>query len=817
MLMFWNFVSTFWDKLTSLDREQWENFWSGLSGMSSDLINKSTRFETVTSLTNQTDTTDYYDIKIGPLYSQPTDLDPTDQNSNNIIKPIGTVVLEPVDGVYNDLIEITADDYYKIRSIGIGQYVVIGDKYFEISNLLSSEESDGRPCSIEINSTINIVSQSDIGAFGIRAEKDVSDYKVLIRLGADQDVIWYDDGVEIVVAPESTVSSIVASANAANSWGYLYSKSTNENVPILNYDTDLYPESAFTFSTLPEFVEFEDPSGRFYQSGAMEWHWYDGYDSGTGTDDNGYFTFDKLKYMIQVNGSLAYLGIEPFNFYLTNAKVYKIDQNVVDLPEISNFIDKQDDGVTLVKNVDYLFYNNTIELFNRFGSDVASSGLETDLIIGSNHKFEWDSTNLAESDFVKIEVSRNCKISWETLSSSTKNSGVYYWMVSGPASSNCYFKVSDVMQPTEIFGVSSSFRIVTSQSSGIVDEDTFYCKSTPIIEDYLYEMYGTLVGMDQLQKYNHDRASSVAAIHGLMMSNQNIDYMGVAHNIYYGLPIAPDGGRIVGLYESYGYEITVINGNIVTLNIENSLSPLIAVGSKMMCEGVGDIAVTALTSAVDGQIELYDTSDLSVGDKLYLKLFNKNKIISYVAPKYISIESDVNKSCLNHLINTMLINDRHPEILVYNSDIDGVYHLVGTADGPVGSVVLETYYPSAGETLYNDNIASTSINVNAGYAHVMWPTHKFLYIILDSGDYYKAYLDSPVDTILDTDDRVEKFDVLCRNASMKKFPGWNEFNYFRKQSGINYESDLVEMTGVIPGAEFGKYFPSEYSSNRNYI
>jgi hypothetical protein len=52
---------------------------------------------------------------------------------------------------------------------------------------------------------------------------------------------------------------------------------------------------------------------------------------------------------------------------------------------------------------------------------------------------------------------------------------------------------------------------------------------------------------------------------------------------------------------------------------------------------------------------------------------------------------------------------------------------------------------------------------------------------------------------------------------MSKFSGWEEFNYFRRQSGINSEADLVELISAIPGAEFGKYFPSEYSSNRYYI
>jgi hypothetical protein len=806
--MFWDYVSTFWDKLSSFDREQWENFWAGLEGMAFDLISKSNRLKGVVSLTNQHDVTDYYDIKIGPLYSCPIDLDPSDPNSNNIIKPIGTVVLEPIDGVYNDLIEITADDYYKIRSIGVGQYVVIGDKYFKINNLMSSEESNGTPCSIEINSTINIISQSDIGIFGIKADADVSRYKILIKQGAPLSVIWHDDGFEATIDSGDTIDNLISLANSQSGWGRLYSKNnTLENIPILNYDTDAYPENAFTFSLLPEFVEFERCSERFYSPGASEWHWYDGFDESNGSEDNGYFTFDKLKYMIKVNGSLAYLGIESFNFYLTNAKMYNINPNVIDVGEISNFIDKSDDGTTLTKDIDYLFYNNTLELFNEFGINGDS------VIIGTNYKLEWNSTNLPESDFVKIELSRNGKMSWETISDSIANTGVYNWSVVGSTGSDCYFKVSDAAQPDEIFGITPSFKIVMSTD---VNEDTFYCKSTPIIDEYMFETYGNLVGLDRWK--NYDQISSIAAIHGLMKANQNIDDMETALNIYYRLPIAPDGGRVIGLYESYGYEITAINGNAITLNIENALSPLIAEGSKMMCEGVGDVLVTSIINTELGQIAISDVSGLSVGSKLYLKLVNRSKIISYVHTdqEYIVIENNINVSCINHLINTMFINNRYPEVLVYASDIDGVYHITDSRLMD-DEITLTTYIPSDGSTLYNDEVEITKIDANVGYVHIMWPTHKFLYILLDSGHYYKAYLDAPMDTIFDTDDRIEKFCAISRNASMKKFPGWNEFNYFRRQSGINYVSDLVKMISVIPGAEFGKYFPSAYSTSKNYI
>lgn len=707
--MFWDYLSTFWNNLA--DRDVWENYWDGLNKMSSNLIGKANRFKDVTAMTNGYDINDYYDIKIGVLSAKPTDLDPTNQNSNNIIKPIGTLVLEPVNGVFNDFIEISADDYYRIRDIGINQYVVIGDKYFKINNLMSSEEPEGRPCSIEINESVSVVTGLDFGKFGIRANSDVSDFLVFIQEGVTSSVTWHTGGIEIIVAAGDTVEDIIALANTGTRWGDLYNKSTHPDVPILNEAGELYIDKAQKFSTFPLFVEYEEANGRFYPPGAKVWHYYDGL---TG-DDDGYYTYEKLKYMIKIDGSLQYLGDQPFNFYLTNAKLYQIDENVIDLPSISNYIDKSEDGITLVKDVDYLFYNNTLELLN------------------------------------DIEI-----------------------------------------------------------------DDTFYCKIAPIIDDYLYEMWGTLVNNSRFKDYNYNNVSGKVAIHGLIGFNQNLDSMEKALNVYYGLPIAPERCRVIGLYESFGYEIIEIDGNNVTLKIDRPLHPFIDLQSEMMNENVGNIVIIEMVNRSLGIIKLASVTGLSVGDKLYLKLENRNKIVSYDTES-ITVETSTTMNHLAHLITMMYRNKRYPEVLVYNSEINGIYHITAFTEPSSQKTKLTIYKPTPGETLYNDYIASSNSNVNAGFLHLLWPTHKFLYLQLESGTMYKAYLDAPIDTIYDTYDELQQYDIIARNVSMKKFNGWEEFNYFRRQSGVNSEADLVELISAIPGAEFGKYFPSEYSTNRYYI
>jgi hypothetical protein len=69
-----------------------------------------------------------------------------------MIKPVNKLLIEPIydsnyKPFYNDVVEISANDYYKIRSIGVNCYVVVkvnkqgvNDKFFKIVSLLSSEE-----------------------------------------------------------------------------------------------------------------------------------------------------------------------------------------------------------------------------------------------------------------------------------------------------------------------------------------------------------------------------------------------------------------------------------------------------------------------------------------------------------------------------------------------------------------------------------------------------------------------------------------------------------------------------------------------------
>jgi hypothetical protein len=93
-----------------------------------------------------------------------------------------------------------------------------------------------------------------------------------------------------------------------------------------------------------------------------------------------------------------------------------------------------------------------------------SSISDTDLLIGSTHTIEWESENIA--DPVKIELSRDNKITWEVIVESTENDRSYDWVVDGNTSSNCYFRVSN----GDIYKDTYKFRIIVGDG-GVVEID----------------------------------------------------------------------------------------------------------------------------------------------------------------------------------------------------------------------------------------------------------------------------------------------------------------------------------------------------------
>ena len=368
--------------------------------------------------------------------------------------------------------------------------------------------------------------------------------------------------------------------------------------------------------------------------------------------------------------------------------------------------------------------------------------------------------------------------------------------------------------------------------------DIVYSKHTPALEHMLYDMYGSLISIPDGNRYNYNNATGKAGVNSLLDSLQNAsgrkEYEDTIKT-YYGMPQAPDKSTVHGLYESYGYEVLGINSNIVLLKIPTgtSLHPFVRKYSEMLLEGYGNITVSDISDdeRSAGIINVVDVGPLKVGDKLYLKLVNKMEVSDVVSSSptenaTITVKYKEGPAGIKHLIDTVngISNGlEYPEILVYDTNTEtggfnGTYHITDAyiIEGALaGNVTLEIYKPEEGKVpVYNDFINGNDYtDLDSGFVHIMWPTHKFLYTLVDKRYYLKMFLDAPIDTIYDAGDSLDKYQHIDRNVSIidnSIFSHWNEFDNFRHFNNVHNKSTLVELTSVIPGAKFGRYFPSSY-------
>jgi hypothetical protein len=170
---------------------------------------------------------------------------------------------------------------------------------------------------------------------------------------------------------------------------------------------------------------------------------------------------------------------------------------------------------------------------------------------------------------------------------------------------------------------------------------------------------------------------------------------------------------------------------------------------------------------------------------------------------------------LNHISQYIYSTyQKYPEMLMYDN-MDSYYHFVSCSspsEGYIDLTVDDYINPDIEEPRYNDyvDIATDSVlDVNTGKMHIPWPTHKYLLLKLESGPLYKCYIDAPIDTIYDTGDVVEKYTPLARCVDIMNndlFEGWNEFSRF-KSSGIDLESNMLELIYTMPDIKYGSYFP----------
>jgi hypothetical protein len=93
--------------------------------------------------------------------------------------------------------------------------------------------------------------------------------------------------------------------------------------------------------------------------------------------------------------------------------------------------------------------------------------------IGKQFAIEWTSEDWLDNDdnplppfLVSIELSRNGGLSWESIIASTDNTGIYSWVATGPVSSNCVIRVTNLTEPSynsisSVFSIGSVSTFVT--------------------------------------------------------------------------------------------------------------------------------------------------------------------------------------------------------------------------------------------------------------------------------------------------------------------------------------------------------------------
>jgi hypothetical protein len=79
--------------------------------------------------------------------------------------------------------------------------------------------------------------------------------------------------------------------------------------------------------------------------------------------------------------------------------------------------------------------------------------------VGSTHDITWNSSGTVGN--VKIQYSYNNKSTWNTITASTANDGVYSWTVPNTPSSQCYIKISEAADGSPYTVNYSAFSIVT--------------------------------------------------------------------------------------------------------------------------------------------------------------------------------------------------------------------------------------------------------------------------------------------------------------------------------------------------------------------
>lgn len=378
---------------------------------------------------------------------------------------------------------------------------------------------------------------------------------------------------------------------------------------------------------------------------------------------------------------------------------------------------------------------------------------------------------------------------------------------------------------------------------GVKEGSTLYCEIAETQDSMLYSMYGSMVNIRDrfsLSHYtNEDTKAAIAGLNDALQHISDVTSYERALNINYGLPVSPGDGVVLGLYESFDYNVIAVDSLSVQLEIQEDreLHNFFQPGVLVLVNGTTELKITQVnidrTLAIIG---LGIDHGVVVGDKINIELPGAYKVysmmrdVSEIGDAFIEVYAEEENERLHYMITTYnQLTGEWPEVCVYGtsgldvvrngkkSTHDGIYHMTGVqkillANSKSGLRISLYNVYSEDEPRYHDYVFATTNGLDRGFAHFNWPTHKYLLIDIN-GKNHKAMIDAPVDTMLKKLDSVKQYQPLCSSvlvATYKKIPAWNELNEFRSNNGIDLENGVLELTATDPGSLWGRYFPSEY-------
>ena len=353
---------------------------------------------------------------------------------------------------------------------------------------------------------------------------------------------------------------------------------------------------------------------------------------------------------------------------------------------------------------------------------------------------------------------------------------------------------------------------------------SLFCENVDVMEFNLFNTWGSLTGLRDWVGLGLDNISAKAANTVLMQGLQNpanVVAFEKAMSVLMGLQLSPQKGQVVGVFEEYDYVVTSISGDTVyfRINDSNPLHEFIQIGTKFIVDGTTAIVnVSALDRAL-WSVTIDDVSAISVGSALNVQLLQRLPLLAVTKPNlnnsYFTVAYHTEFGDIQHIIDVMMPDSAPVFFIGGNSGYDGLYHAYTTAfDGINHNISIFDEWAAGDTPLYNDFVVdaeSLSKTTISGYLHLPWPTCKYVLIRFQDQTLYKVFVDSKIDTVLDSGDAVEQFQPICRSLRVcdeREFPMWNEYDGFRMQNGIDLLLNALELVWTIPGAKTGINFPN---------